>query len=243
MSLSGIDKQVAQTPEVILASLQHARGTQLSQLPDSMFEKLLDAMDLAFDPEAIRTEIQDEITEGVSEAQATEVLEWFRSEAGIRVTRAEVDASTAEAYGEMMALAEDLLQRQELVEVARQVDELANATEFAMKLQETVAIAVLHAGGTAERDLEAKTDELKELLRAPEIRTALERQVQLGLAYSYRDLPSELMNSYLDFLREPASMAFHSAVWNGFDAAFSEGMQNAMKAFVLEVREQVGAGD
>jgi hypothetical protein len=146
MVLSGITKQIAEIPGMVWTGFNQARK-QGSLVGDAEAEEVKSTILKAFQSAYIVGAIGAEIKKSVTETDAEEMLGWYESDLGRKITKAEEQASTPAGYEEMLRNARSLLADQQRVGYAREIDSLTNVTEMMMQLQEHTGVAVFTALG------------------------------------------------------------------------------------------------
>ncbi len=235
ITLSGIKKQVAEIPGMVRLGAEQARQ-QGARISDADFEKVLKAMDGAFQSSEIVGTISLEIRKSISESDAKKLLAWYESDLGRKITIAEEKASTPKAYQEMMATAKSLLADEKRVELARRLDEIINVTDMMMQLQEFTGIAVFTAISKAlNPDQPVQVETYKSRMRESEnqIRTNIRQVVIISSVFSYKDIDIESIKKYVDFNDSPNMRHFNDGV--------KLGMKNALNTAIEKMATSLGA--
>lgn len=235
MTLSGIKKQVAELPGMVRMGAEQARqkGARIS---NADFEKMLKAMESAFQPSEIVETISVEVRKSISESDAKKLLAWYESDLGRMITKAEENASTPGAYQEMMATAKSLLADEKRVDLAKKLDDLINATDMMVQLQEYTGIAVFTAISKAlNPDQPVQIEAFKSQMLENEqlIRANIEQAVIISWVYSYKDLDIASIKKYLEFNESPNARHFNDSV--------KLGMKNALNMSIDKMATSLGA--
>ncbi len=234
-ALSGLDKQVAELPGMVRAGVEQARQ-QGSPIPDAEFNEVMSSIVSAFQPSVILSTIGMEIKNNISESEAKDLLAWYESDLGRRITKAEENASTPAAYQEMIKNAQILLADEKRVESAKKLDSLLNATGMAMQLQENAGVAVFTAISTVKNpgqpvNMEAFMAQMT--AQEPQIRANIEQLVVLSFVYSYKDIDIASIEKYIIFLERPNTKKFNDSVLKGMKYAFNQSVEIMAKSLAV----------
>lgn len=236
MDLSGLDKQVVELPGMVMAGVQSAseEGAPISGAALTVMQEKVDA---AFNPVVVREGIGSEIKNRISESDARELIVWYESELGRRVTREEEQASTPAAYQEMIGQAQPLLGDQQRVAIAQRINKLVNGTEMAMELQTNTGVAVFSAVSKALNPGEAiDIDGFRAMMaeQEPQIRQSIEQLLTLSFVYTYRNIDVAELEQYLAFLERPITMKFNDAGMTGMKTALNQSIQTMAESLAVE---------
>ncbi len=132
MDLSGIKEQYSDMPEDVTAGLMEQRES-FEMLTDADFGSLTSKVVTIFQPERILEAIRREIVNTLTEDEIKQLLEWYRSDLGRKITNLEIQASTRESHRKMLALKELQLTKTDRVAFARRFDELLDLSSFAVE--------------------------------------------------------------------------------------------------------------
>ncbi len=234
-ALSGLDKQVAEFPGMVRAGVEQARQ-QGSPIPDAEFNDVMSSIVSAFQPSVILSTVGMEIKNNISESEAKDLLTWYESDLGRRITKAEENASTPAAYQEMIKNAQILLADEKRVESAKKLDSLVNATGMAMQLQENAGVAVFTAISTVMNpgqsvNMEAFMAQMS--AQEPQIRANIEQVVVLSFVYSYKDIDIASIEKYIIFLERPNTKKFNDSVIKGMKYAFNQSVEIMAKSLAV----------
>lgn len=224
MSLSGINTQFKEIPQLITASLDESRQQDNTPISDEQYDDLRKAIIRSFQVSEFLDVVGKAIKQDISEKEARVLLKWYRSKPGKKITRAEEAASTAEAYQEMMAQAESLLANEERLNLAKKMDELLNTTQMTFEIQNNVALTSFVAISTALNPSQAApVEEFKKQLSAQEaqMKQELNQFVVLSFVYSYRNINTSELEQYIQFLQKPEAMKFNLTALKALGGAFT----------------------
>ncbi len=236
MTLSGVNKEVSHYPEFINMGLEQARlqakaQQQKSPISDAEFTQMKSAMTAAFQPADILHAIGGEVKNGVSEADAKTILEWYQSELGRKITKAEDDAANPAAYQKMAQSAQSLMADEKRVDFAKRMDKLLKVTDKMMQLQENLAVAMFVAFSTASNQ-PANAAEFKAKISpmVQQQRANFEQAMILSNVYTYRDLDMASLEKYMAFLEGAETMRFNESVHKGMAAGLDQSVTKVGKA-------------
>jgi hypothetical protein len=223
LDASGLAKQVIEIPGMVLSGMDQARKGNAS-ITDSEYTAMKTAVGEAFNPADTIRHITTALQANLSQSDADQLLSWYESELGKKITKAEVDASTPDALNEMMANAQALFSDEVRVNLAMQIEELINTTDLMVQMQQKTGIAVFTAMSTAlNPDQPVDMTQLKNQMKAQE-QQMKENYYQLAILsfiYSYRTIEPQNIETYLAFLSEEDTKKFNAVVMQGFQESFS----------------------
>lgn len=232
MALSGLNKQTAEIPAMVMAGMDRARQRE-SSISDVEFRDMQKPIKDAFLPSKILRTIGNEIRRNTTESEAKDLLTWYESDSGRKITRAEENASNPVAYQEMLREAQSLLADKKRVDFAKRIDYLVNATNMSMELQENTGVAVFSAISIAMNPSQpVNIDDFKTQMTAQnqQMRANVEKLVILSLVYSYKNLDEANIEKYIKFLEQPNSRKFNENVINGMKLAFNQSIDAMAKS-------------
>jgi hypothetical protein len=244
MSFSGLNKQVAQFPGMVRVGVEQARQ-QGSPIPDAEFVEVQRLIEGAFQPSEILSAIGKEIKSGISESEAKDLLDWYESGLGRRITKAEENASTPAAYQEMTKEAQSLLSDEKRVKFAKKIDSLVNATDMTMQLQEKIGVAVFTAISTVMNpDQQVNIGPFEAQLSAQEqqVRANIEQLVIVSFVYCYKDIDIGSIEKYIKFLERSSTRKFNDSVIKGMNHALNRSIDKMAKSLAVvfkKYREKV----
>lgn len=232
MALSGLNKQVGEFPGMVRAGMEQA-NKQDSAIPAAEFREMQMTIEGSFQPSEILRIIAIEVKKNMSESEAQDLLKWYESDLGRKITKAEEDASTPAAYQNMIREAQSLLADEKRVKQAKMIDNLVNATDMMMQLQENTGIAVLTAITTvANQDQQVNIAAFKAQMaaREPQIRAQLEQLVIVSFLYSYKDIDMTSIERYITFLERATARKMNDGVIKGMKYALNQSVDNMAKS-------------
>ena len=224
MVSSGLNKQIAQFPAMVGVGMVQARQ-QGAAIPDAEFSEIQKSIAGAFQLSAILKMIGKEIKNNVSESDAKQLLTWYKSSLGKKITKAEEDSSTPAAYQEMVKQAQPLFSKTKRVQLAKEIDSLINATDMTMQLQENTGVAVFTAISSAMNpgkpvNIKPYMDQLS--AQKPQMRANIEQLVVLTYIYSYKDIDIASIKKYITFLKRTNTKKFNDSVIKGMVSGLNQ---------------------
>lgn len=224
LRLSGLTKQVGEYPGLVKAGfIQGAQ--QGGSIPDTEISLILGSADRAILPSTILSEIRDSLKFSLSDEDIEILLKWYESDIGKRITAAEEEASTPEAYQQMMNSAQKLLENTKRVEMAARLDELLGATDMAMRIQEFSGLAVYSAIMTAmapNQELNLDAFESQMAAMEPQMRENIQQLVLVSFVYSYQQIDDDSLAKYEAFLNRPVTKNFNDSTIKGLSRGFEK---------------------
>jgi len=239
MALSGIPKQVAEFPGLIRAGLEQARQ-QGSPIPNVEFDEVMMSIEGAFQPSEILTTIGVEAKNSISESEAKDLLSWYESDLGRRITKAEENASTPAAYKEMIREARSLLADKKRVEIAKKLDGLVNVTDIAMQLQEDVGIAVFIAISkimNPDQPVNIEPFLVKMFAQEHQTRANIQQLVIVSYVYSYKDIDIGSLEKYVEFNERPNTRHFNDSVIKGLKYALNNSIDKMATSMAVTFKK------
>lgn len=229
MALSGLTKQVKEYPGVIKAGI-HASYSKSPTMPYGDVQQLMAAADKAFVPDQILADTKASLKQALSDDEVATLLDWYQSDLGKKITGEEEKASTAAAYEDMSINGHVLMKDQERVAMAKRLEDVINATDLSMALQEYTALAVYSA---LMPEQAGNMDVLKQSIVAQlaQARPQMEQSVLMSLVYSHRNLEPAELKKYQQFLEKPAAKKFNRAAMQGIKAGMEDSINEWVKVF------------
>lgn len=215
--LSGLSKQVGQFPALVKSGFMQA-SQQSSSMPADELKAIVSSVDKSFVPKKMLDDVKASIKASITEKQAKELLTWYESDLGKKITQAEEQASTPKAYQEMMTSAQSLLADKERVAIAKNLDKLLSASEMTMEMQKNTSLAMYSVMmNAASPGKPVDVDALKPMIDAQiaQSKSAVEQMVQVSFVYSYKNIAIKDLKKYEAFLARKAARKFNEAAFKG----------------------------
>lgn len=187
----------------------------------------------AFSEQRIRRLVIESVKHQVSEDDAAQLLAWYRSDLGRRITGLEQESATPGAQQEMWRRAKALMLSEARVNIAKALDKISGGTALTLRVQD-LAITALYTAFAERTQKRRPIDTVKlktELAEsAPTRRADAQRLFILRGIYTYKQLDLDKLRNYVEFLRSPASTHLYDAVTQGVLLASSEAIDKFSKA-------------
>ena len=223
--LSGLTKQVGQFPDLVKAGMGQAKQPG-SPISDAEYTFMMSSINESFVPEKITGEIGQALKDSMTQTEANQLLAWYESDAGRAITQAEESSSTAEAYQQIAQSAESLLKKTDLVQAAKRIDVLLNATETTLQAQEQSGLAVYSALMTAmQPNTKVDVAPFKAQMAAQQsqMQAEIQTMVVVSFVYAYQNVDKTSLEKYEAFLSDATTAKFHKIVLTSMIKAFESG--------------------
>lgn len=217
MTRSGYVEQMKQIPDMFEGMM----GAQLQQLGDDIdaddLQTILGMVRESYQAKIVVTSAEEVLAEKLNEDEAQALKTWFNTPLGKKISRLEVEASTAEAQQDMQMNAATLMANQKRLAFAKRVEKLINATDGALATLRYASLAGMSATSAMQPEdkrpgmefLEAQIDS-----QLPAIRVQIEQAMWLNLVYPYRSLTDAELEAYENFLKTPAALKYNTLLVN-----------------------------
>jgi len=209
----------------------HYGGTdQLENGEMQLFNSLIDTRTI-FDLVSL------DMGKSLTEADAKNLIDWYGSNLGSRISRAEEHALTAEAVSEMTKLREQLLTDKERVSYAKRFIEADNRVDKTLNELKTVLLAAVKQ--QYEITIFDKPVEFSRLTQIVdtqilERRKGVEQSLILSFLYTYKDFDTAELDIYAEKVSQPPMQKLNSSYSSGSTAALAQ----LMERYVVELAQQ-----
>jgi len=242
LALSGINKQVSDLPNLVKAGAEASRRQDPSDMPGDVYNDLKKAIEKAFRPAETLQAVSMEIKKNLSEAEARSLLNWYESDIGRKITKAEENASTPAAQEEMMRNVSVLISDNERVALAEKMESLYHVTDKLMKINEDSAIAVFKAFSAIQEpnqreDMNTFKTKLSEQMQ--ENKSHVREMVILSNVYSYKDIDIASIEKYVKFIESAAARKFNDAAMKGMEKSLKQSSEKMAKAFAADFKKYI----
>lgn len=238
MVLSGLNKQMSELPNMVINGMEES-STQESEMPDVIYNDFKKAIEKSFLPADILKIISQEIKQNFSEAEARKILEWYESDIGRKITKAEEAASTPAALEEMRRQAAFLISDQERLALAEKIENVTHGTDMVMRMNENTSMAVFSAFASTkeqgrQEDMKAFKAQLSEKMQ--ESKPQIREMIIVSNIYSLKDIDIAGIEKYIKFMEIPAAQKFNKAVMKGMEKAFAQSTEKLVKSMAASVK-------
>ena len=227
MDVSGLEEQVSSAPETFRNGIRQA-GSQNRQVPEEALDDLEAIGKDVFSADTFVASIRNALASELSNAEVDQLLEWYRSETGRRITEAELATAQPSAQQDMMREGAALMeQRPGLTEKARRINELVKGTEFVADLNKHTTRAIKHAV-LSQMDSESQREQFRQYFDAQmdamsqQVEQQAQQMMVQSAVYSYRNIKPARMDAYVEFLQTPAARRFTRVSMDGLGDTLKE---------------------
>ncbi|WP_445354092.1 DUF2059 domain-containing protein [Microbulbifer sp. EKSA008] len=215
--VSGFTKQVEGFPELVKSGFAEGvqQGAPISQ---DKLQKILESADNTILPSIIMDEVRSSLSTSLTDKDVGVLLAWYESDIGKKITKAEEEGSSEEAFQNLMA-------DTKRVEMATRIDQLVGATDMAMEMQISTGIAVYSAvTAVMAPGQEINLDAYKAQMEAmkPQMRQNVEQFVTLSFVQTYQGFDDTSLAKYEEFLSQPEAKKFNSSSMAGLNKALTQ---------------------
>ena len=234
MALTGLNQSISELPEMILSAVQRAKHN-ITWISDEQFKVVQASIMSAFQPSDILGTIHRVVKNDFSESEAKNLLDWYRSDLGTKITAAEKKASTSSGYQEMFHAAPSLLADKKRVRLAKRIDELVHATEMGQQLEQITQVAIFAAfSSVKDPDRPLNADLFRTVMSGMKQpgRSQIEQFVILSYVYSYKEIHLEGIEKYIALLERRAARRFNDSIPRAMNYALNQSIEKMAVALV-----------
>ena len=231
MVLSGLNAQITEYPEMIVAGMEQARASG-DKVDEDKFKQIKSVMLDAYKADEMLSIIKKEIKATTSQKDAEVLIKWYKSPLGMKITQAEKDSTNTSAYANMLKEAPVLLQNKKRVYFARMIDRSINATSMTIQIQKNSSVAVYIAiSKIMHPEEKIDIDRFKIIMTAQDkqIEAGIEQMIILSFVYSYKDISLENLEKYVLFLQKDDVKRFNKSIVNGIVKALNNASNKMTK--------------
>lgn len=218
---SGIDRQFDGMPGIVEAVLNQAQADAVKQgknpIPENEFFNLKQALMHAFKPAVIVKKIRKDLRKELTIDDVDDLMRWYKSDLGRKITSEEVKASSPDAYMDMMNNIESLTKDQDRINMAFDIEHQVDSVDMATTLQKKTLLGIYTALFSRNDPASFDVKLVQSMIDSQEkvIRSQLEQTVILSYVYSYRSISLDDQSRYVSFLKRTTSKKFMKTVNNG----------------------------
>lgn len=213
---SGMERQVKEIPGSIKLGMEQARQ-QGAPIDNKLVQAWAETVPLAFSAEKMLVAIDKGLQKTLTPEDDRVLLAHYNSPLGRKITELEVKASRAEAAAEIEAYAQKLManpsEHGNRLALYQEIDKAVGGTNLAVDLAMTMQVAIqvgMISAMNGPKDLNIPA------MRAAAEKTKFQLTQQMAsailatLAYTYRDLSTKELTTYLAFLNSSAGKKFNA---------------------------------
>jgi hypothetical protein len=235
MAKSGLNKQVANIPKLVLYGLDGARRQTEQPLNLEVYENLKSAILSSFRPDEILKTISQHVDSDLNKYDIEAILQWLDSPLGRKITALEESTSTPEAYLSMMSRKDELLKNTARVEKMKALDAAIKETEFNLDLQINMQIAI--ASSIAAALVPDNNMVFERISAAAEAgRSKMEPHVReetlVSQLYTYQTLTDAEIDRLIAFSSSDLGQIYYDATSQGFKIGFMNASRKLGKALM-----------
>ena len=180
--------------------------------------ELLNSAEAAFKQADIQHQIALAVSRALSEQDIQQLMQWYQSPTGKKISQAQAHAASEEGFSAMMAPVNNLLDQEQLLELAQVMDKQLNFVEFIVDLQEYQAFAEYSAVRSFRQqalNIDGFNERMKR--RRNEMKFNAEQLVMISLAYAFRNVSAADIQAYEHFLQQPLTQLYLKAAMRGLE--------------------------
>jgi hypothetical protein len=222
--VSGMQSQL----ESMSAAFDRGFGRFADKVPEKTLNDLIKIGKDTFHEPTMGKIIVAHLAKNMTDDQMKKVLDWHTTKIAQKITQLENAAATPEGQKKLMAYAQQLSTNQPEQAYIVQIQKLAIASksvdlavEIASNMQFSMGAGMAMAtSGDKAVDLDKLAAQVKKA--KPQLQQQLSQYILISMLYTYRDLPEQELNRYIEFVSSPAGSKFYTAMFGGIDEAFVE---------------------
>lgn len=202
MKLSGLEQQIRQIPQQILAGFDKDG----KKLPPQRYTALRRVLSQAYDAQTLEQHVYRRVHSELNHELATKTLGWLRTDLARKITKLEEQASTPQAIQQMEVFAKKLESSppsQQRLGLARRIDLATDATELMLDITESstfgLAMALDATLPPVQRQGEARLRVQMERQRQ-KLRETYQQLSTVNALFTYQSLSDAEVERYVDFL-------------------------------------------
>jgi len=202
MKLSGLEQQIRQIPQQILAGFDKDG----KKLPPQRYTALRRVLSQAYDAQTLEQHVYRRVHSELNHELATKTLGWLRTDLARKITKLEEQASTPQAIQQMEVFAKKLESSppsQQRLGLARRIDLATDATELMLDITESstfgLAMALVATLPPDQREGEARLRVQMERQRQ-KLRETYQELSTVNALFTYQSLNDAEVERYVDFL-------------------------------------------
>lgn len=201
LTLSGYERQIMDLPSQLKQGVEQG----IAQRDPDNAVKLAASIEQFVDVKKMRHNLELKVQAILTQADVDQLLVWYRSELGKKITAAEVKAGTMDAFTQMQQQLPELMKNAERVALAKQMDVLIRGTEQAMQMQESVMRAVFSSIMKSQApDMPVNAAFIEQQLEPAkaQMRPATQQMMVAMGAFTYQTINVGDVERYIAFLQQ-----------------------------------------
>jgi hypothetical protein len=223
MERSGLILQLSGGAEELRKSFPEQAG---AQLPPDILQPLTEVVVAALDDKRLIDAVETAYVEALTPEDLEAANAFIDSPFGQKITKAEIDGSTREAWEEIAAKQKELVAGlqadKERLAVVEGIDKSLRATEVGAAITMSLVRAMIAGGaGGADPEVMAQAEQMIELLR-PQMIEESRSLVLASFAQVYRDFSTDELRSYAAYLDTPGARTIYGVYFAAVSDRYTE---------------------
>lgn len=227
MALTGLSQHISELPAMIQSAVERAKDNT-TLISDEQFKDVQASIESAFQASDILSAIRVVVKNNLSETEAKNLLDWYRSDLGRKISATDQKASTPSGYQEMFQTAQSLLADKQRVLLAKRIDGLVHATEMGLQLEQITQVAIFAAFTSVKNpDRPLNVDLFRTSMSGmnQQGRSQIEQFVILSYLYGYKEIHLEGIEKYISFLERRAARRFNDSIARAMNCALNKSIE------------------
>ena len=235
LELSGVKRQIKQSFESVDRTIDERLAAEKEKLDPKMKENLSQVMKESYAVGIIYGNFEKNFLKLTDEKTLIEVIKWYQTTLGKKISDLEVQASTEEATQEMQKYAASLQQNQPKparIKLVQQIDQHSNGTEMAVDIIVGIVKGIVIGLDTAlPEDQRSNLREIEKQIKDIKVQTrkVIQNVVLVGYLFTYRSLSDEVLQYYVQFLSSTHGRKFTGDVAKALTDAFQSASEDVGK--------------
>ncbi|MDI9244771.1 DUF2059 domain-containing protein [Marinobacter sp. CHS3-4] len=225
LEASPVDDIVATYPDMMSEGVRQGLS-QSGRLDPMMVSTIVTVVRGAFQSANIENKLVADLSASLSEEQLNSVGQWYRTPLAERISRAEIKASSTDAWLSIQQGAPELqaeYRGSERAQLFTRYDKAARATESAVDTTVAVQLGLATAMAAFQGGKGPGFDQMEQMIESQrdQVRAMVAQQVYDIYLYTYQDLSNDELNEYIRFLESDAGTRFTRVVTAGIQDAIT----------------------
>ena len=225
LEASPVDDIVAQYPDMMSEGVRQGL-TQSGRLDPMMVSTITTVVRGAFRSADIENKLVADLSSSLTEKQLNEVGAFYQTPLAKRIARAEIEASSTDAWLGIQEGASELQKKyrgSERAKLFTRYDQAARATESAVDTTVAVQLGLATAMSAFQGDRGPGFEQMQRMIenQRDQMRAMVAQQVYDIYLYTYQDLSVDELKTYIGFLETEAGARFTRVVTAGIQDAIT----------------------
>ncbi|MDH5464748.1 MAG: DUF2059 domain-containing protein [Thiovulaceae bacterium] len=231
---SGLKKQVQLFAPTMKYQIDQAKkqDATLQNLPTEFMTKINGLVDGAFSAKNLESTLLNYMSQRMSQRQIKEVTSWYKTPLGKKCVRLENDASSIDALQKMGAFMQTLQSKPLTATRIKLLQKFSKVLDFDQRTK-TLAIdasTVMLRAFTSSMPQEQRPtvfqirNQIK--MQMEQNQAAFDQTTFISLAFTYKNLNANEINSYIKFVNTAAGKSFIKTSYEALSAAITQGSKS-----------------